>query len=91
MSSMDLTQEEADVLIEMEKFSIDEKKPWKYPELGGKISIPLIGVNKKENFFLDITRGKINLLKGNYQNRVQICIPLVRLDFNGPAHRNSKW
>ena len=88
MSSIDLTQEEAGALIEMEKHTIDEKKPWDFPGLGGKINIPLIGVNKRENFFLDISRGKINLQKGNYQNRAQVCITLIRLDFNGPAHRN---
>jgi len=43
---------------------------WNYPGLGGSIFIPLISANKRENFLLDISRGKIDLLKGTYQNRV---------------------
>lgn len=82
-----LSQTEADSLIKMEKESIDNTI-WKYPTMGGKISIPLISTNKRENFLLDISRGQINIAKGTYQNRARNNIILVRLDFGGPSHRN---
>lgn len=87
MSVIDLTQSEADRLISIEKHAIDEK-PWNFPDLGGSISIPLISIDNRENFFLDISRGKINLKKGSYQNRALTCVPLVRIDFAGPPHMN---
>ncbi len=37
---------------------------------------------------LDINRGRINLDKVTYQNRARQVFPLVRLDLNGPPHRN---
>jgi hypothetical protein len=58
-----------------------------YP-LGGKVTVPLISENKRENFLLDISRGRIELKKGTYQTRARQIIILVRLDFGGPAHRN---
>ncbi len=87
MSTIELTQSEADRLILTEKHSTDQK-PWNFPELGGSISIPLISSDKRDNFFLDIYRGKINLKKGSYQNRALTCVPLLRLDFSGPSHQN---
>lgn len=87
MAKIDLTQEEADNFIKMEKNKVDDLQ-WTYPGLGGSIAIPLISINKKEKFTLDITRGNINLSKGTYQNRTRIAITLVRLDFGGSPHRN---
>ncbi|MBM3303443.1 MAG: hypothetical protein FJY85_26285, partial [Deltaproteobacteria bacterium] len=43
---------------------------------------------KRENFTLDVSRGKIDLLRGSYQNRSRQVIVLVRLDFGGHPHRN---
>ncbi len=37
---------------------------------------------------LDLSRGRINLAKGKYQNRGRQVTVLVRLDFGGPPHRN---
>ncbi len=87
MSSIDLTQEEANRLLEIKKYSTEDRI-YDYPNLGGKIAIPLTTIDKKESFYLDIVRGSINLKKGSYQNRVLTCISLARLDFNGPPHRN---
>lgn len=87
MSEINLSQDEADALIQMEKHKTNDER-WDYPALGGSISIPLTSNNKRENFLLDVSRGKIDLLKGTYQNRSRQVIILVRLDFGGQPHRN---
>ena len=87
MSKINLTQAEADMLIAMEKHCKDDQS-WNYPTAGTKIEIPLISVDGKENFILDISKGKINIKKGKYQNRAHKLIVLIRLDFGGPPHRN---
>ena len=87
MPDINLSQSEADALIAMEKIRVDNQT-WDYPGLGGRISIPLISRNKRENFMLDISRGKIDLVKGTYQNRTHQVFLLVRLDFGGQPHRN---
>ncbi|MBI4667923.1 MAG: hypothetical protein HY747_01865 [Elusimicrobia bacterium] len=87
MPEIILSQSEADALISMEKVRADDQS-WNYPNLGGQISIPLVSKNKRENFILDVSRGKIDLLKGTYQNRAHQVVILVRLDFGGRPHRN---
>jgi len=87
MADINLTQAEANALIAIEKHRVDNTR-WDYPGLGGSISIPLISRDKRENFFLDVSRGKIDLLRGTYQNRSRQVIVLVRLDFGGQPHRN---
>jgi hypothetical protein len=87
MAEINLTQAEADALIAMEKRRIDDTR-WNYPGLGGAILIPLTSADKRENFMLDISRGRIDLLRGKYQNRARQVIVLVRLDFGGQPQRN---
>jgi hypothetical protein len=86
MSEIDLTQTEANSLFQMEKIRVNEEE-WDLPDLGGSISIPLISQDKKEYFILDISKGKIDLKRQKYQNRVREAIILVRLDLGSP-HRN---
>ena len=87
MPEINLTQAEADALMAMEKLRVDERD-WDYPALGGSISIPLMSVNKRENFQLDVSRSRIDLQRGKYQNRTRQVVILVRLEFGGPPHRN---
>lgn len=87
MPEINLQQAEADLLIAMEKIRLDGEA-FEYPGLGGQIIVPLISRNKREAFSLDITRSRIDLLKGTYQNRARQIIILVRLDFGGRPHRN---
>ena len=87
MADIFLTQDEARVLIEMEKHREKEKKYY-FPNLGEKLVIPLISKDKREKFLLDIHRGMINLTKVTYQNRVRKVVNLIRLDISGPPHRN---
>jgi hypothetical protein len=87
MADINLTQAEADALIAMEKHRVDNST-WDYPGLGGSISVPLVSSDRRENFILDVSRGRIDLLKGTYQNRARQVAVLVRLDFGGQPHRN---
>jgi len=87
MSEINLTQSEADDFINMEKVRVDDQNS-DYPSLGGRITIPITSRNKRENFLLDVSRGKIDLIKGSYQNRAMQIVILIRLDFGGQSHRN---
>ena len=87
MAETTLTQAEADTLLAMEKHRVDDMQHV-FPALGGSIEIPLISANKRENFLLDITRGRIDLKKATYQNRARTVVILARLDIDGPPHEN---
>src|SRR5580700_11240520 len=87
MADIDLTQAEADHLIGLEKIKANDDET-QYLGMGGAIIVPLISQDKRENFLLDIRRGRIDLLKGTYQTRAQQIVVLVRLDFGGAPHRN---
>ena len=78
MADINLTQADADVLLAMEKHKVDDSA-YEYPSFGGGIRIPLQSPDKRESFFLDITRGQIELLKGTYQNRARSVAILARL------------
>ena len=87
MAQDDLTQAEADALIGLEKRRVDDTA-WNYPGLGGGVSIPLVSVDGREKFLLDLRRGRVDLAKGSYQNRARRVVPLVRLCFGGAPHDN---
>jgi MoaA/NifB/PqqE/SkfB family radical SAM enzyme len=87
MGETDISQAEADELIAMEKHRADENE-YDFPSLGGAISIPLVSVDKREEFILDLSRGKVELGKVKYQNRARKTLILVRLELAGPLHRN---
>lgn len=81
-----LAQEVADNLLFMDKIPEDSSNVYEYPDMGGKLMIPLISNNGRESFLLDINRKKISL-KVTYQTRGRQIFVLARLDFNSP-HRN---
>ena len=68
MADANLTQAEGDALIALAKHRVDMTE-WDYPDLGGVISVPLFSADRRENFLLDVRRGRIDLAKGTYQNR----------------------
>lgn len=82
-----LTQVEADALLAMEKHRVDEERR-RLPDLGGGLFVPLASPDGAERFCLDITRGRINLIKGTFQTRARTTMVLARLDFGGSPHRN---
>ena len=53
MMDASLTQAEADALLAMEKHRADTIGR-KYPDFGGKVAAPLISVDGREQFFLDL-------------------------------------
>jgi len=83
----ELNQLEADALMAMEKHRLNEET-YSFPLNGESLVVPLVSGDKKEEFFLDISRGRIDLLRGKYQERARQAVVLIRLDFGGPAHRN---
>lgn len=87
MVEINLTQDEADTLIAMPKVRVNDDEE-EYPGTGGMVVILLTSQDKRENFLLDIRRGRIDLMKGTYQNRGRQVVVLVRLDFGGSPHRN---
>ncbi|WP_342271906.1 MULTISPECIES: DUF6978 family protein [unclassified Candidatus Tisiphia] len=86
MTQINITQDEADFLFKMKKIKMDNNI-WNLPDLGGKIAVPLISLDKRENFILDISRGRLDLKRQKYQNRSREVIVLARLDL-GSSHRN---
>ena len=87
MANIDLTQAEADALMATEKHRADDKE-WDFPGPGGRLTIPLTSADRREAFLLDLTRGQIKLTKATYQNRARQVVILMRLDLDGPPHRN---
>lgn len=87
MADILLTQQEADSLIALEKHRTDDRY-WEFPQLGGRVAVPLQSVDGKEQFVLDLSRGRIDLRKGTYQSRARYTVVLIRLDFGGAPHRN---
>lgn len=86
MADLDITQAEADMLIAMEKQRVDDRI-WEFGP-GERLAIPLVSADKRENFMLDMTRHQIRITKATYQNRVPNNSVLMRLDIDGPPHRN---
>ena len=71
----------------MEKRLVDDKD-WTFPPADRRITLTLTSLDKRENFMFDVTRAQIKLTKSTYQNRARQAIILMRLDLDGPPHRN---
>ena len=82
-----LYQSEAEALIRLPKIRKSDDR-YGFPLPGETLNIPIISQNGQENFLVDINRGRIQLIKCSYQERYQQAIILIRLDTNGPPHRN---
>lgn len=87
MADIDIPQAEADAVIAAEKRFVDETD-WTFPAAGERLALELTSLDKRENFTLDVTRSQIKLTKATYQNRARQAIILMRLDLDGPPHRN---
>ena len=82
-----MTQEEADYLLSMEKRRVDESVI-PFPLHGKKIELHLQSLDLRENFRLDLSRGRRKELRVKMQTRARTKIRLVRLDLGGRPHRN---
>lgn len=87
MADLNLTQTEADALIAMEKHRVDDER-YDFPMGGESLVLPLQSLDRREQFLLDLSRGRIDLMKLKLQNRARQVVVLVRLDFGGSPHRN---
>ena len=87
MADINLTQAEADALIAMEKHRANEEHI-DFPMGGQSAVVPLQSADRREQFLLDLSRGRIDLLKVKMQNRARQVVVLVRLDLGGARHRN---
>lgn len=87
MADLDLTQSEADALIGMEKHRTNEERH-EFPTGGQSLSLLLQSPDRREQFLLDISRGRIDLAKVKMQSRARQVVVLVRLDLAGSPHRN---
>lgn len=87
MADIALTQAEADALIAMEKHRATNDR-YDFPMGGESLTVPLQSPDKREHFLIDLSRGRIDLLKVKMQNRGRQVVVLVRLDLAGPPHRN---
>jgi len=87
MAEINLTQPEADALIAMEKHRVTEDRS-DFPLGGESLVLPLQSSDKREQFLLDLSRGRIDLLKVKMQTRGRQVVVLVRLDLGGAPHRN---
>ena len=88
MANINLTQAEADALIAMEKHRVTDERT-DFPMGGDSVVLPLQSADRREQFLLDLSRGRINLQKVKMQTRGRQVIVLVRLDLGGAPHRNS--
>ena len=85
--TLELMQEKADTLLAMKKQKADSKQ-YEYPHLGGHLPIPLLSMDRCEEFMLDLSRRKIELRRNKFQTRARKVIVLVRLDLDDTPHRN---
>ena len=87
MAEIKLTQAEANALIALEKHRVNEDRKI-FPLGGQSLAIPLQSADRREQFLLDLSKGRIDLLKVKMQNRGRQVVVLVRLDLGGAPHRN---
>jgi hypothetical protein len=84
-----LTQSEADALIVLQKKRATDTS-YDFPKRGETLAIPILSMDERESFLLDISRGRIRLTKCTYQERYGGIIILVRLDIDGQPHTNPE-
>lgn len=76
---MSLTQAEADYLMQLEKkFTSDDPLVLGAGPL--KFVRTLISEDGREQFLLDVHRGRLSLKKYTFQERARVIIPLARVD-----------
>lgn len=84
---IDLTQAEADALFALEKVALDETT-YDFPGAGDAVRVPLQSRDRREDFLLDVRRGRIDVSKATIQNRARVIVVLARLDLGTHPHTN---
>ncbi|WP_408021722.1 DUF6978 family protein [Siccirubricoccus phaeus] len=87
-----LSQEDADMLFFMHK-KRSSTTELDLPDMGGKLIVDLESFDGKENFILDIYKGRVQFERVTFQNRARSTVLLARLDFGSltetPTGRRS--
>lgn len=87
MAFADLPQAEADRLLAMEKYFV-QREVITFPHRGHRKIYLLLSADNREEFLLEIWRGRANIRKVSFQNRAKQVVVLLRLDIGGAPHRN---
>lgn len=87
MTDIYLNETEAKLLLEMPKIK-ENDNIYSISQSGGKLIVPLLSIDKRERFYLDLSINRIDIKKGKYQSRARQVFVLARIDFNGSPHRN---
>lgn len=87
MADQDISQQEADFLIQVNK-RYEGKPLVNYPPAGACLNLPCWSIDDRNKFNIDVTRGRIELRKVSHQLRVHTSIPLLRLEIDASPHRN---
>ena len=87
MSEIELTQEEADRLLALEKRRVSDEAI-RFPQPKRSARSTLMSVDRKEEFFLDMYFGDVDFPRFSVQLRTRQAIVLVRLELDGPVHEN---
>ena len=82
-----LTQQEADALLALPK-KVLSNEVYEFPAAGERLAVPIVSHDGREEFHLDLSRGRIDVAKAMCQNRARRVVPLARLDINGRPHTN---
>lgn len=83
-----LSQNEADELFLLAKKAQDAAQEFRFPSLGSDITVPIVSLDNREAFLLDVNRSRMILAKCTYMERYKTSIVLARLDVAGPPHTN---
>lgn len=82
-----LSQSEANNLIKVPKIKIEEAI-YSFPIPGRDVKLPLMSIDRKEEFEISVYRGRIDLFKCNYNTLSRHKVVLVRVDLFDHGHRN---
>ena len=85
--SIELSQEEADILFNIKKLYTGKELPVQFPGCGGKKSLNFQSENGREFFTLTIFKGSVDMYKVSMTHIGRKTIVLARLDLN-QTHRN---
>ena len=85
-----LSQDEADILLNILKRIRAFQSPFTFPSIGDSRQIELVSDDGRHEFIVDVNRkGYLGISKRcTYQGRYRKDIILLRLDIAGPEHTN---
>lgn len=87
MSEVDLSQQEADRLLALEKHRVSDEAI-RFPHPRRRALAKLLSANGKEEFIIDMYFGDVDFPRFSIQLRARQAIVLARLELDGPVHEN---